>query len=50
MNSRGFGCDSVINYEVVLVNGTVINANKDEHPDLWKALKGGGANFGRPEF
>ncbi|KAK2608912.1 hypothetical protein QQS21_002488 [Conoideocrella luteorostrata] len=43
---RGFACDSVVNYELVLADGSVINANKSFNPDLWKALKGGGANFG----
>ncbi|KAL7620591.1 hypothetical protein AAE478_009586 [Parahypoxylon ruwenzoriense] len=42
----GFGCDSVMNFEVVLVNGTIINANSTNNRDLWKALKGGGSNFG----
>ncbi|KAL4794109.1 hypothetical protein BDV19DRAFT_399679 [Aspergillus venezuelensis] len=46
MARQGFGCDSVKNFEVVLVNGTIVNANKDKHSDLWKALKGGGSNFG----
>lgn len=45
-NHKGFGCDSVINYEVVLANGTVINANSTANADLWRALKGGGSNFG----
>lgn len=43
---RGFACDSVVNYEVVLADGSIVNANKSSHHDLWKALKGGGANFG----
>lgn len=42
----GFACDSVINYEVVLSSGVVINANASVHSDLWKALKGGGSNYG----
>ncbi|KAI1086691.1 FAD binding domain-containing protein [Rostrohypoxylon terebratum] len=42
----GFGCDSVINFEVVLANGTIVNANNSTNPDLWRALKGGGSNFG----
>ena len=46
MGCRGFGCDSVVNYEVVLSDGSVINANQNENSDLWRALKGGGANFG----
>ena len=42
----GFGCDSVVNFEVVLANGSIINANETANPDLWKALKGGSSNFG----
>ncbi|KAI1143675.1 FAD binding domain-containing protein [Hypoxylon sp. FL0543] len=42
----GFGCDSVVNYEVVLANGTIVNANNTTNSDLWRALKGGGSNFG----
>ncbi|CAG7948953.1 unnamed protein product [Penicillium nalgiovense] len=42
----GFACDNVVNYEVVLANGEIIEANKDSHTDLFKALKGGTGNFG----
>ncbi|KAJ5423850.1 FAD-binding type 2 [Penicillium cf. griseofulvum] len=42
----GFACDNVENYEVVLANGTITEANKDAHADLFKALKGGSGNFG----
>ncbi|KAI3321032.1 FAD-binding domain-containing protein [Xylariaceae sp. AK1471] len=42
----GFGCDSVVNFEVVLANGTIINANQTNNADLWQALKGGSSNFG----
>ncbi|KAH7177068.1 hypothetical protein EDB81DRAFT_864408 [Dactylonectria macrodidyma] len=42
----GFGCDSIVNAEVVLANGTIVNANKDTNSDLLKALKGGSGNFG----
>ncbi|KAH7374575.1 hypothetical protein B0T11DRAFT_344258 [Plectosphaerella cucumerina] len=44
--TKGFGCDTVVNYEIVLANGTIANANKSSNPDLWRALKGGGSNFG----
>lgn len=43
---RGFACDSVVNYEVVLADGSIVQANRSSHADLWRALKGGGANFG----
>ena len=43
---NGFGCDTITSFEVVLANGTIINANAQQHSDLWRALKGGGPNFG----
>ncbi|RMJ01568.1 hypothetical protein CDV36_015690 [Fusarium kuroshium] len=43
---RGFGCDNVVNYEVVLPDGRIVNANATSNEDLYRALKGGGSNFG----
>ncbi|KAL2840660.1 hypothetical protein BJY01DRAFT_257287 [Aspergillus pseudoustus] len=45
-NQVGFGCDTVVNYEVVLADGSVVEVNKDSYPDLFWALKGGSSNFG----
>ena len=45
-NQVGFGCDTVVNYEVVLANGTIVEANRTSHSDLFWALKGGSSNFG----
>ncbi|KAK1144997.1 hypothetical protein N8T08_004712 [Aspergillus melleus] len=42
----GWAANNVVNYEVVLANGTIVNANKKENADLFGALKGGGNNFG----
>lgn len=42
----GLGCDNVVNFEVVLASGKIINANSVTHADLHKALKGGSSNFG----
>ncbi|OOG00783.1 hypothetical protein ASPCADRAFT_511678 [Aspergillus carbonarius ITEM 5010] len=42
----GVGAMAVSNYEVVLANSRIINANAHENPDLFWALKGGGSNFG----
>ncbi|KAL8923655.1 MAG: hypothetical protein Q9172_003047 [Xanthocarpia lactea] len=42
----GFVCDQVVNYRVVLANGTAVNANSKDNSDLWFALKGGSNNFG----
>ncbi|OJJ62434.1 hypothetical protein ASPSYDRAFT_142902 [Aspergillus sydowii CBS 593.65] len=46
-NSRyGVGAMGVTNYEVVLADTSIVNANAHENPDLFWALKGGGSNFG----
>ncbi|KAJ0158875.1 Bifunctional solanapyrone synthase [Colletotrichum tanaceti] len=44
--SHGFACDTVANFEVVLADGSVVNANATSNPDLWRGLKGSGANLG----
>lgn len=36
----------MIEYEVVLASGKVILASASTNPKLWRALKGGGSNFG----
>ncbi|KAI1205189.1 FAD-binding domain-containing protein [Annulohypoxylon truncatum] len=43
---EGFICDNVVNFEVVLASGAVVQANAHQNADLWRALKGGGNNFG----
>ncbi|APA09132.1 hypothetical protein SS1G_03029 [Sclerotinia sclerotiorum 1980 UF-70] len=43
---KGFTCDNVKNFEVVLANGKVVNANAKENSDLFLALKGGSNNLG----
>ncbi|GKZ16881.1 hypothetical protein AbraIFM66951_006374 [Aspergillus brasiliensis] len=42
----GVGAMGVSNYEVVLADSSIVNANAQENPDLFWALKGGGPNFG----
>ncbi|KAI0451744.1 putative FAD-binding oxidoreductase [Xylaria acuta] len=42
----GLACDNVQDFEVVLANGSIVNANRHSHADLWWALKGGANNFG----
>ncbi|KAI0103191.1 FAD-binding domain-containing protein [Nemania sp. FL0031] len=42
----GWTCDTVVNFEVVLASSEVVNANETSNPDLFRALKGGGNNFG----
>ena len=43
---QGFACDNIINYEVVLADGSIVNANNKQNPDLFLALKGGSNNLG----
>ncbi|KAI1213968.1 FAD-binding domain-containing protein [Annulohypoxylon truncatum] len=42
----GWGCDQVVNYEVVLGDGSVVEANSTTNSDLFRVLKGGNNNFG----
>ncbi|KAK1991287.1 FAD binding domain-containing protein [Colletotrichum falcatum] len=44
--SHGFACDTVANFEVVLADGSVVNANATSNADLWQGMKGSGANLG----
>ncbi|KAF5360067.1 hypothetical protein D9758_007587 [Tetrapyrgos nigripes] len=45
-SEHGFGSDNVLNYEVVLADGSIVNANTEEHADLFWAFKLGSTNFG----
>ncbi|KAF2219506.1 oxidoreductase [Elsinoe ampelina] len=42
----GFTCDVIDNFEVVLATGDIVNANATHNADLFKALRGGGNNYG----
>jgi FAD/FMN-containing dehydrogenase len=43
---HGLACDSLVTAEVATAAGDVLRASRDEHPDLFWALRGGGGNFG----
>jgi hypothetical protein len=43
---EGFITDNVVNFEVVLASGEVVNANLADNKDLFICLRGGGNNFG----
>ena len=42
----GWTCDTVLAFEVVLANGSVVTTTEKDHADLFYALRGGGNNFG----
>ncbi|OKL61452.1 hypothetical protein UA08_03482 [Talaromyces atroroseus] len=42
----GWAANNVVDFEVVLANGTITHANNSTNTDLFAALKGGGNNFG----
>ncbi|RYP58942.1 hypothetical protein DL769_008747 [Monosporascus sp. CRB-8-3] len=42
----GWTCDVVSNFQVVLADGRIVDANATSNPDLFVALKGGNNNFG----
>ncbi|KAJ6104054.1 hypothetical protein N7523_010374 [Penicillium sp. IBT 18751x] len=42
----GWAANNVANYQVVLANGTIVDANEKENVDLYHSLKGGGNNLG----
>ncbi|KAK4898462.1 hypothetical protein LTR27_004059 [Elasticomyces elasticus] len=43
---RGWAINHVRSFEVVLANGIVVTASRSSEPDLFRALRGGGSNFG----
>jgi hypothetical protein len=42
----GLSIDNILGAEVVLADGSVVNADENENDDLYWALRGGGGNFG----
>jgi FAD/FMN-containing dehydrogenase len=42
----GLACDNLIRVDLVDAEGNFIIASKDNHPDLFWAVRGGGGNFG----
>ncbi|KAF1936519.1 FAD binding domain-containing protein [Clathrospora elynae] len=42
----GFVCSNIIEYEIVLADGSITTASATINSELWRALKGGSNNFG----
>jgi FAD binding domain/Berberine and berberine like len=42
----GYGCDSIVDLQIVTADSRVLRANSREHSDLFWAMRGAGANFG----
>jgi FAD/FMN-containing dehydrogenase len=42
----GLSIDNLLEADLVLADGSLVKASKDEHEDLFWAIRGGGGNFG----
>uniref|UniRef100_A0A093X899 Bifunctional solanapyrone synthase n=1 Tax=Talaromyces marneffei PM1 TaxID=1077442 RepID=A0A093X899_TALMA len=42
----GWACNQALLYEVVLANGSIVEASESHNADLWWGLRGGSNNFG----
>jgi FAD/FMN-containing dehydrogenase len=43
---HGFAADSVLRAQIVTADGRLLTVSRDQYPDLFWAIRGGGGNFG----
>lgn len=46
MGTYGMAVDNLLSVEIVTADGRLLRASKDENPDLFWGVRGGGGNFG----
>src|SRR4029077_16607233 len=46
MAKHGLAMDNLLSAELVTASGGIVRASKEENPDLFWGLQGGGGNFG----
>ena len=46
MAKYGMALDNLLSVDLVLADGRAVRASKEEHPDLFWGVRGGGGNFG----
>lgn len=46
MRCHGLACDNIVSLDVVTAEGELLTVDEHNHPDLFWAMRGAGANFG----